>query len=254
MRNFSDFEKKIIRQIVEFGNPNIADSINYRDRNIASFIANTILVNRGIYIERQKKEISLLFATTDTTALYDFFDMISLIDYLEKERLIFVHTNPNPFPGNFLSHNWQKNDLIDEFIDSNGNVIPPGETIKISTNVYDIFLRYINSFYHPVSELKALVEDNFETIEIKQLKESLKQTKYSKLAFYIALFALLFTICYSAFFTSNVQLDKRQYDSLIKVINVSRNQDILRDSIFKNNLDIKLDTLKSYVKKNQTIK
>lgn len=233
MRNFSDFEKKIIRQIVEFRNPNIAD-----------FITNTILVNRAIFIDRQKKEISLLFVSTDNTAfLYDFFDILSLIDYLEKERLIFVHSNPNPFSGNILKNDWQSNDLISEFIDSNGNVKPPVGKIIIPTDVYDKILKYINSFYYPISELKALVENDFETIETKQLKESLKQTKYSKLAFYIALFALIFTICYSAFFKSNVQLDKRQYDSLFKNIVISRDQDIYRDSIFRNNIELKIDTL-----------
>lgn len=85
MRDFSDFEKEKISQIIRFNKPCIGD-----------FIADTILVDRGIIIDRQKREISLLFPNTDSSAMSDFFDLLSLVEYLESERLIFVHTNPTP--------------------------------------------------------------------------------------------------------------------------------------------------------------
>jgi hypothetical protein len=237
MRDFSDFEKEKIRQILKF-----------KKNCIGDLIADTILVNRGIIIDRQKKEISLLFPNTDSTALSDFFDLLSLIEYLERERLIFVHTNPNPFTGNFLSNNWRYNPQINQLTDSNGNVMPPSTKIDIPTNVYDLILKYVNTFYYPISELKELVKNNFETLEKKQLNESLTQTKYSKWAFYIAMFALIFTIGYSIFFKTNVQLDKRQYDDLIENINSANDKDFDRDKILKTSIETKLDTLIKYTR------
>lgn len=207
MREFCDFEKEKIRQIVSF-----------KQNCIGDFIADSILVDRGIIIDRPKSEISLLFPNTDKSAMSDLFDLLSLIEYLESERLIFVHTNPSPFAGNFLSSNWRYNAQINQITDLNGNVMPPSTKIDIPTNVFDLIIKYVNTFFYPISELKQLVENDFETLEKKQLKESLTQTKYSKWAFYLALFALIFTIGYSVFINSNVQLDKQQYDDLIEKI------------------------------------
>lgn len=232
MRDFSDFEKKKIERIIRFNKPCIGD-----------FIADSILVDRGIIIDRQKKEISLLFPNTDSSAMYDFFDLLSLIEYLESERLIFVHTNPTPFTGNFLSSNWRYNAQINQITDLNGNVMPPSTKIDIPTNVFDLIIKYVNTFYYPISELKLLVENDFETLEKKQLKESLTQTKYSKWAFYIALFALTFTIGYSVFFNSNVQLEKQQYDDLIEKIENNGNVEKERSEAFRNTVETKLDTL-----------
>jgi len=88
-------------------------------------LLDTILVDRGVIIDRQKREISLLFPKTDSSAMFDFFDLLSFIEYLESERLIFVHTNPTPFTGNFLSSNWRYNAQIKQITDLSGDVMPP---------------------------------------------------------------------------------------------------------------------------------
>lgn len=240
MRDFSDFEKEKIRQIISFNNPCIGD-----------FIADTILVDRGIFINRQTREISLLFPNTDSSAMSDFFDLLSLIEYLESEGLIFVHTNPTPFAGDFLSSNWRYNIEISQITDLNGNVMPLSTKIDIPTNIFDLIIKYINTFFYPISELKLLVENDFETLEKKQLKESLTQTKYSKWAFYIALFALAFTIGYSVFFNSNVQLDKGQYDNFIEKIANNGNVEKENREAFKNSVETKLDTLIIYTKESK---
>jgi len=239
MRDFSDFEKERIRQIVKCEKPCIGD-----------FISDSILVDRGIIIDRQKKEISILHPNTDSSAISDFFDLLSLIEYLENERLIFVHTNPNPFTGNFLSNNWRYNPQINQLTDFNGNVMPPSTKVDIPTNVFDLIIKYVNTFYYPISELKGLVENNFETLEKKQLKESLIQTKYSKWAFYIALFALIFTIGYALLFNSNVELDKQQFEELVGGIESKEKLSVesietLKDDIeaFNKVVGTKLDTL-----------
>lgn len=240
MRDFSDFEKEKIRQIVKCEKPCIGD-----------FIADSILVDRGIIIDRQKKEISILHPNTDSSAISDFFDLLSLIEYLESERLIFVHSNPNPFTGNFLSSNWRYNPQINQLTDFNGNEMPSSTKIDIPTNVFDLIIKYVNTFYYPISELKGLVENDFETVEKKQLKESLIQTKYSKWAFYIALFALIFTIGYALLFNSNVELDKQQFDKLVEKIENKENLKIERDETFKGNVETKLDTLIKYTKQSK---
>jgi len=111
-----------------------------------------------------------------------------------------------------------------------------------------MIIKYVNTFFYPISELKMLVENDFETLEKKQLKESLTQTKYSKWAFYIALFALIFTIGYCVFFNSNVQLDKQQYDNLTEKIENIGNVEKESNEAFKNCIEMKLDTLITYTK------
>jgi hypothetical protein len=211
MREFSEFEKQKIKDLIKSKKPCIGD-----------FIADSLLVDRGILIDKTKREISLIFPKNDINALTEFFETLSLLDYLEKNRLIFVHKNPNPFPGNFLSHNWRYNPQKNGITDTNGNIIPNSFKEDIPTDVFDTITKYVNTFFHVGTELRKLVENNFETNEYKQLQEALSQTKlskqqltesytqtsYSKYAFYVSLFALLLTILISTFTESKVKINE----------------------------------------------
>jgi len=232
MREFSDFEKQKIRELIDSKKPCIGD-----------FIADSLLVNRGVLIDRTKKEITLIFPKLDKNALTEFFEILSLLDYLEKNRLIFVHKNPNPFPGNFLSSNWKYDTKKGALTDLKGNSIPDIFKEDIPTDIFDTITRYVNSFYHAGTELRKLVEDNFETNEYiqlqealaqtklskQQLSESYKQTSYSKYAFYVSLFALLLTVSISFIMENKVRLNDKQYENLLDRIEKLQ-QDSIVDS------------------------
>ncbi|WP_286844129.1 MULTISPECIES: hypothetical protein [Sphingobacterium] len=207
MKEFNDFEKDKIRLLINADKPCLGD-----------FIADTVLVNSAVAIDRPMRTLVLWHLKTDANKLDELFDTISLIEYLRREMLIFVHTNPVAFQGVFLSNNWNN--------DSN---IPVDNILKheIPTNVYDLILEYINSFYHPTSDLKNLVEDNFETLERKQLNEALTQTKYSKGAFVVAILALIFTVGYSYFKDDSLKFDK---DQIIEIKDFIEKENEIREN------------------------
>lgn len=239
MRDFSDFEKQQIRKIIKSEEP-----------CIGNFIANTILVDRGIIIDRTKKEISLLFLKGDNSALPEFFESLGLIENLESERLIFIHSNPKPFKGNFLSSNLMYNSNSRQIVDPIGRVVSPISKVDIPTNVFDLIVKYVNTFYYPLPELKELVKKDFETLEKKQLRESLIQTKYSKWAFYLSLFALIFTTGYSIMSENDFKLDQNQYIKLLKNIDSTKNFNIDEERLFRKTINNKLDTLINHVRNN----
>lgn len=240
MREFDEFERELIRKLVNSENTNLGD-----------FIADNILVNRGVKIDREEKKISLIYYKLDERARNDLFDILSLLTYLEKEFLIFTHKNPTLFKGDFLSSR-----ALDTLVnDLEQHTTVGGEIIEFNfpTTLYDLMINYINTFYHPVSELKQLVENDFETFEKRQLNEALNQTKHSKNAFYVALGALVFTVCYTIFCNATVQLAEKQYNSLIENVNkmnINYTQEAyftektrVSDSIFRSNIQSNLDVL-----------
>ena len=94
-RSFSDFEKTALKQLVV---------VDANRPNVLNYISNTILYDRGIEINENERTITLLQRKGDEQNAYnELFELISLLHYLEDHYLIFITTNPNPFPGNFVT-------------------------------------------------------------------------------------------------------------------------------------------------------
>jgi hypothetical protein len=196
MRPFNDFEKKIIRQLVE---------IDLAKSNVLDFITNSVLFNRGLEIKQKEKTITIWVKKGDEiNAASELFELISLLQYLEKNYLIFVHINPHPFPGNFVSKNLTERELHEK--------VAEFATLPIPTTIYDIITSYRNSFLVIGTEMKILVENSFKTTEQifheTELLESKRQTRISRNSFFIALVALFFSLI--APFLFNTTINKEQ--------------------------------------------
>ena len=193
MRNFNDFEKKAITEIItrDFSNCNILDLI----ADIA--LSNEIAIN----IEFNTKTLNVFHASDNKNPLNNFIETIFLIRYLEKESLIFIHSNyQTPNTGNFLSN---KDCLINEknlkkYLCSN-----------ISTTIFEDVNRFKQSYFSPSTELIEYYKNGFKSNEEIQHLENLENAKkslskadkglrYSRISLYISTGAILVSLLLGA--------------------------------------------------------
>ena len=210
MRNFSEYEKKLIQEIVK---------TDLQKSNVLDVISNITLIDRGIQLK--EKEIALVYFKSDKNALNEFFETLSLIKYLERNDLIFIHTNYDfPNEGNYISKNLDQNTITKKASELISQPIP--------TNIFDIISDYRKSYLVVGTELKKLAENKFKTNEQihheTEIAESRKQTKISRDSFYIALVALLFSL--SAPFIFDTKFDENQLDSIKKEIKNNSSNEI----------------------------
>ncbi len=212
MRNFSGYEKKIIQEIVK---------TDLQKSNVLDFISNITLIDRGIQLKHKEKEITLICYKSDKNVLNEFFETLFLIKYLERNYLIFIHSNySSPNEGNYISKNLGYDTIIKKESELNFHPIP--------TNIFDIISDYSKGYLFVGTELKKLVENKFKTNEQihheTEIAESRKQTKISRNSFYIALVALLFSL--SAPFIFDTKFDENQLDSIKKEIKNNSSNEI----------------------------
>lgn len=203
MRHFTRNEQKIINELLQ---------IDILKSNVLDFIANIALFNRGIQIGKETKMISFIYFKTDKNALSEFFEVISTLDYLEKNNLIFVHSNyDSPQKGNFVSKN-----ITEELLNTKTTEF---DIQHIPTNVFELIERYKISYLIVCPELKNISENNFKTDEQinheEELAESKRQTRIAKYSFYLAFGALLFSFIAPFVFDTNInqsQIDELNYN------------------------------------------
>ena len=212
MRNFSEYEKIIIREIVK---------TDLQKSNVLDFISNSTLIDRGIQLKHKDKEIALIYSSSDKNALNEFFETLSLIKYLERNDLIFIHTNYKfPKEGNYVSKNLDRETITKKASELISQPIP--------TNIFDIISDYSKSYLVVGTEIKKLVENKFKTNEQihheAEITEARNQTKISKYSFYIALVALIFSLL--APFIFDTKFDEKQLDSIKKEIKNNSSNEI----------------------------
>ncbi|WP_413998195.1 hypothetical protein ACMDB5_10420 [Flavobacterium sp. W1B] len=194
MRTFSEFEKKIITEIVK---------IDPKNANVLTFITNSILQDRGIKIDEANKSISLWHLNTDKDAVSEFFETVALINYLEKSDLIFLHSNSEQTVGtkNFASKNIDQNYLDTKKVNLVDQPIP--------TNIYEHVKRYTGSYIFVGTELNILVKNNFVTLDEKRHVREIKIARWSLI---IAFIALLFS--FLSPFLFDTKIEQKQIDSI----------------------------------------
>lgn len=242
MRNFSEYEKIIIQEIVK---------TDLQESNVINLISNITLIDRAIELKNKEKEIVLCYYKSDKNATYEFFETIFLIKYLELNYLIFIHENyVSPNDGNYIS----KNLTADIIIKKKSEL----DSVTIPTNIFDIISDYIKSYLVVGTELKKLVDNKFKTNEQihheTEIAETRNQTKISIYSFYIALVALLFSLL--APFIFDTKFDENQLDSIKKEIKNNSSNEIqelekIREKLktMPDSINIKAQTPNSVYKK-----
>ena len=242
MRNFSEYEKKIIQEIVK---------TDLQKSNVLDFISNITLIDRGIQLKHKEKEIALVYYNSDKNTLNEFFETLSLIKYLERNDLIFIHTNYSfPKEGNYISKNLDQETITKKASELISQPIP--------TNIFDIISDYSKSYLVVGTELKKLVENKFKTNEQihheTEIAETRNQTKISRYSFYIALVALLFSLLTPFIF--DTKFDENQLDSIKKEIKNNSSNEIqelekIREELktMPDSINIKAQTPNSVYKK-----
>ncbi len=217
MRPFSEFEKKMISKIA---------AITLEDSNLGDLIANAILENRVIEIEEGKRMIVLWYLKTDENAVIELFELISLLNYLEKNYLIFIHSNPERPIGRerFITNN-----VDQQYFD---NRINDFERQPIQTDIFDRIIKYIRSFLVCGTELKALVKNDFKSQEQiaheKEMEEAKRQTRISRVSLCVAFLALVLSFLSPLIFSTRINkqqintintVNQAQVDNLIEIKN-----------------------------------
>jgi len=184
MRKFTAKEQCLLKELIK---------TDFKETNVINFITKSVLTARGIHYNHEEKSIKLLFKKEDSNAVYEILETIFLINYLEKNDLIVLHSN---YKSDFKKNqNFISNDITQEEINQNTNIYCYQ---KIPTNIYDLIVKYTFSYFFISEELKDLIKNNFETIDEvrheKELLEAKKQTRLSQLSFILAIIALIISI------------------------------------------------------------
>jgi hypothetical protein len=202
---YSNFEKKAIKYLVENKNKKIT---------VESFLGNNVKDIPSIVPEFKEENINK--ERIDFTPYESLFNIISLLKNLLKDNYIELYGSNDTSKkeksnikegknGQFLSiDNININHLLGIIFLSKWK--GDGKTYSLylptinmfDTNILDFLTNNKECFIYPLTSLVELYKNNFKTPEQvryeREIKESKIQTKYSKYAFYVSLFALLLRV------------------------------------------------------------
>jgi hypothetical protein len=216
MRDFSEFEKGIIKRIV-----------SERDNKEFSIAVDIIIQEMEkvdiIAIEWDKDYTYANFYGTDDRKSYTkVLDVISLLKFLEENRFINVHMRDLDVNYSLFSHErytksgefyWHRDGSTNTLITSYMNFT------KMHTNIGREIQQISKGIIYVSFALEDLVKNNFETIEQKQLIEAKRQTSYSRGALYASLLALILSLVSTIFTTcADTKIDNKQFNQIIQSI------------------------------------
>lgn len=177
MRLFNSKEKTIIQQLIN----GTANSLVYLPINVF----NDIFYSRDVgFIGESTME--LVFPRIENDPIYesltiynDILERALLIDYLEKEGLIYIiPTSTSDYECKTI-----------------GNVVKLNRTVmQIDQSIGEILLKCINRSLYVSETLKDYVNNGFKSLEDLALEETKKQTKYSFYAVILAFVAIIISM------------------------------------------------------------
>lgn len=232
MRDFSDYEKDIIKRIVsECNEGKIASSVNIIIDEIGKVNISAIeWDNTYTFVKFHGIENDNSYAKV--------FDIIFLLKYLEENRYIFSHlkkgTNSNFIcASKFVKHGdyyITKNILSSDGVDID-------KYLMIHTDIGKEIEERSKKLIHPSYTLIDLVLKDFKTPEQRefeiQLNEAKKQTRYSRGALYASLGALALSLVSTIFTTCNdTKINSNQFNQIKRSIDKqSLQKEIKSDTI-----------------------
>ena len=255
MREFSKFEKTIIKKMV--------DAKEIRELFLAKLIDENI---PSIAIEWTIDPASLtIFYRSSVGTPYKMFDQVQeiifLLKTLEDEKFIYLHHCPDLTKNNHL---FNINKFIREdtgiyyFKEGNGNKgkVVDWEKLKIKTTFCNYVKSYANGIFYVSNALRDLVKNDFKTPEQLRFEHQLgdanikhadamekaqDQVKYSRWAFFgsIAAFflALLFGIIQMC---SKTTLNKIQFNQIKQTIEQTTIPDVIKTKIVNDTLTTRI--------------
>lgn len=161
MRNFSEFEKKAIKKITEK---------EFSDTNVLDLLSDIALnEHRGIHIDFENKKLTAIIKPTDSLFFNELVESVFLIKYLEKESLIFFHSNYEPpSKGDYLKH---KTSLI------NSDTSKAYTKNEFSTTIFDDIVNFQKTYFVCSTELIEYVKNDFKSLEQIRHEENLKESE-----------------------------------------------------------------------------
>jgi hypothetical protein len=161
MRKFSEFEKEAIKKMVQK---------KQTEANVLDLLADIALnEHRALSINHDTKNMTAIKKPSDTMFFNELVESVFLIKYLEKESLIFFHSNYEPPQlGDYLS---VKSSLI------NNSSSKSYEKNEFSTTIYDDILDFQKTYFVCSTELIEHVKNGFRSMEQIRHNENIKESK-----------------------------------------------------------------------------
>ena len=214
MRYFSPLEKQIVSALIGLKNP---------PENVFGMVMQSILFSKGklaLLVVNQGKDGMLLLPNRDlktiTTSMTEMVEFISLMEFLEKERLIYVQSFPMTCDVSlFYEGSSIYLDITRDEYNNFSSTISPGENFVRNSNGYQVWqmgsvvlssvcgitdlcerlLHYLNAVIYPTETLRGLVRNDFLTEEElqcrAQLKEAKKSVRISAIAFFLSICSIV---------------------------------------------------------------
>lgn len=218
MRDFSEYEKKIIKRIVsECYNEgySISMDIIIQEMEKVDIIA----------VEWDELYTNAIFyGTGNPKVCAKIFDIVFLLKYLEDNRYIYVHSQIEGFYNLYNKKRFDKQDNLYWSVDNDGKKISVSNSaVTIHTNIGKEIEQCSKGIMYASNSLINLVQNNFKTSEqLKfeiQLNEAKKQTNYSRGALYASLAALVLSLVSTLFTTcTDTKIENKQLNQIIQSI------------------------------------
>lgn len=212
MRDFSEFEKDIIKRIVsEYDNRGFSISVDIiiQEMEKVDIIA----------IEWDESyTYANFYGNNDGKSCTKVIDVISLLKFLEENRFINLHMRDLDVNYSLFSHErytksgelyWRRDGSVNTLITSYNNFT------KMHTNIGREIQQISKGVIYVSFALEDLVKNNFKTIEQKQLIEAKRQTSYSRRALCASLVALALSLVSTIITTcTDTKIDSIQFNQI----------------------------------------
>jgi hypothetical protein len=239
MRRFSNFEK----QTIELMTKKVKGNLNILDLIVDASCSD----NRAIKIETSSRSLILFHKSEDEVFINELIESIYLIKYLQKESLIFIHSNFDIEP-------------VDGVLKKENSIINPTNlneyvATNFSTTIFDDVTNFRQSYFTSSTELLEIHKNKFISTEQTRHEQSIKVSEdnldiakksvtKATVAIYLSIALGILSIGASFYLadqqsSSETKLDTEQFENLMKINDVLRIEVQSIDSILKieNNID-----------------
>lgn len=161
MRRFSKFERSAVKKMVKK---------EQTEANVLDLLSDIALnEHRALSVDHKIKKMTAIKKPTDSLFFNELVESVFLIKYLEKESLIFFHSNYDPpTMGSYLRH---KDSLISDA--TSGNY----EKNEFSTTIYDDIIKFQKTYFVCSTELIEHVKNGFKSLEQIRHDENIKESR-----------------------------------------------------------------------------